>query len=174
MGQFEKTLMWMGGWNTAIVRHETEEHWRVSGLQYVPGYWRTWHTAGFRGALILTVLASQSSRSANVILRVLFCAKLMKWIPKGEDRPQACCLYYLIIDLDLVSGACSTYGKERTVKKVLEGKHTRKGQLVDLRVGYIGLGSTLILWITMGGSSINLALNGDKWRAVVNKVMNIP
>jgi len=24
----------------------------------------------------------------------------------------------------------------------------------------------------MGGSSINTALNGDKWRAVVNKVMN--
>jgi hypothetical protein len=136
MGQFETTLTWKDGWNTVVARHETEEHRRASGMQYVPGYWRTWCSWGFRGSLSLKALSSRSSSSAKVTFRVLFCTKLIKWIPKGEDRPQASCVYFLIIDLDLVSGACSTYGNERKANRVLVGKHTGKGHLVDLRINY--------------------------------------
>jgi hypothetical protein len=70
--------------------------------------------------------------------------------------------------------ACSTNGGSRGVYRVLVGKPEGRNHLKDRIVdGRIILKWILENWNGGGMDSIDLVQNRDRWRAVVNAVMNL-
>lgn len=64
-----------------------------------------------------------------------------------------------------MNGLRDTYGGEQKCIQSI-GRETRKGRLKDIKMNLKSIGSKGVEWI-------HLALHRDKYRFVVNRVMNI-
>ena len=73
-----------------------------------------------------------------------------------------------------MSGACSTYGERRGVCRVLVGKTEGKRQLGRTRRKWKDNINMDLHKLECGGMDwIDLAEDRDRWRALVNAVMNL-
>jgi len=71
-----------------------------------------------------------------------------------------------------MGGACGAYGEGRGVHLVLVGKPEGKRPLEDLDID----GRIILMWIfgkLEGGDWLELAQDRDRWRALLNTVMNL-
>jgi len=78
--------------------------------------------------------------------------------------------------MDVVGGACSTYGARRSVYRGFVGKpegtkplgrpRSRWEVNIKMELQKVGLGGGAMAWI-------NLAQDGGRWRAIMNAVMNL-
>jgi len=73
-----------------------------------------------------------------------------------------------------MGGACSAYGERKGVYRVLAGKHEEKNQLGRPRRRWKDYIEMDLQEVRCGGVDwIGLAQGRDRWRALVNAVMNL-
>ena len=71
-----------------------------------------------------------------------------------------------------MGGACGAHGEGRGVNRVLVGKPERKRPLGRPRRRWEDNIKTDLQEVGVGGDWMELAQDGDRWRALVNTVMN--
>jgi hypothetical protein len=72
-----------------------------------------------------------------------------------------------------MSGTCSTHDREEKYIKIFVGKHEGKTLLRTLKHGWEDNIQIILNKRNESVDQVNVAENGDQWRALVNAVVNL-